>query len=102
MDEKQLSALAARPLLQPGFRSSGIKGHIPPFRKLREEYHYTGPVGVRVPGCPPFTMYCDADDNVAQTFFYYGDGASESMSMILFARYSSTKISDLKTGLLQR
>lgn|GEM_PF-1703878 len=86
MDEKQLSALAARPLLKPGFRPSSIKGHIPAFRQLREDHQYTGPVDVRIPGCPPFTMYCDGDDNVAQTFFFYGDGAYETISMILFAQ----------------
>jgi len=86
MDEKQLSALAARPLLKPGFRQSSVKGHIPTFRQLREDHHYTGPVDVRIPGCPPFTMYCDGDDNVAQTFFFYGDGAYETLSMVLFAQ----------------
>jgi FkbM family methyltransferase len=86
MDEKQLSALAARPVLKPGFQPSSIKGHIPSFRQLRESHQYTGPVDVRIPGCPPFTMYCNGDDNVAQTFFYYGDGSYEAMSMVLFAQ----------------
>jgi FkbM family methyltransferase len=97
MDEKQLSALAARPLLKPGFRPSSIKGHIPPFRKLREENQYTGPVDVRIPGCGPFSMYCDADDNVAQTFFYYGEGAYEALSMILFAQLArrTTRVMDI-------
>lgn len=82
--EKNLKALAARPCLSPHFSSRSIKGHVPEFRKLREAHEYHGPVTVQVPGCGPITMYSDNDDNVALTYFYFGEGAYESLSVMLF------------------
>lgn len=82
--KKNIEALVARPCLSPYFTSRSIKGHVPEFRKLREAHEYRGQVHVQVPGCDPITMYSDNDDNVALTYFYFGEGAYESLSVILF------------------
>lgn len=84
LNETNIEALAARPCISPYFRYRNVKGQLPAFVKLRQTCTYQGPVAVQVPGCEPFTMYSDNDDNVALTHFYYGEGSYESLSTILF------------------
>ena len=82
--EKNIRALEARPVLNPRFNTRSIKGTLEQFQKLRSEYSYSGPVNVVVPGCKAFTTYNNNDDNVAQTYFYFGEGSYESLSTLLF------------------
>ncbi|WMS42272.1 FkbM family methyltransferase [Acuticoccus sp. MNP-M23] len=51
---------------------------------------YHGPVDVRVPGVMPMTMWVEDDDNVARTFFYFGEGSYECLTMILFGQLAKT------------
>lgn len=85
-------ALANRPLLKPGYEYRPISTHSSDFQALKKEFPYFGYIDVEVEDVRPFLMFSSNDDRVAQTYFYYGANAFESLSLRIWrelARRSS-------------
>lgn len=74
-------ALAKRLFLDPGYeyRPASVRDEV--FRTLKTEYPYYGYIDVKVEGAPPFVMFSNNDDRVAQTYFWFGPNAFESLSL---------------------
>ena len=75
------TALVKRPFLQGGYRFRPASVHDRGFHELKDKYPYFGYVEVEVEGVPPFVMFSNNDDQVAQTYFWYGPDAFESLSL---------------------
>jgi hypothetical protein len=87
-----LRALANRPFLNPDYKYRPISTHDADFQVLKREYPYFGYIDVGVEDVPPFLMFSSNDDRVAQTYFFYGADAFESLSLRIWrelARRSS-------------
>lgn len=80
-----LRALANRPLLKPGYEYRPISTHSSDFQALKKEFPYFGYINVEVEDVRPFLMFSSNDDRVAQTYFYYGANAFESLSLRIMA-----------------
>lgn len=91
-------ALAARPCVQPGFKRGMRSASAPETVQLRQDFPYYGDVEVEVPGAPAFTMYSEADDNVAYTYFFWGAGSYETMSTALFVELAKSSSNVLDIG----
>ena len=74
-------ALAQRPFLDPGYEYRPISTHNRDFHEIKNKYPYYGFIEVKVEGVPPFVMFSNNDDRVAQTYFWYGHDAFESLSL---------------------
>lgn len=96
--ETNRAALAARPCIQPWFEFGLRRGQDQRFRDLRERYPFVGPVLVEVPGCDHIWMMNRGDDNVCQTFFFFGEGAYETLSTILFGQLAQQTGNILDVG----
>ena len=79
-------ALARRAFLSPGYEFRPISVHNTELQEIKRKYPYLGYVDVEVEGVPPFVMFSNNDDQVAQTYFWYGPNAFESMSLRLWRR----------------
>jgi methylase of polypeptide subunit release factors len=91
--EANARALARRPFLQPGYEFRPVSVHDRGLREIKREYPYLGYVDVEVEGVPPFLMFSTNDDQVAQTYFWHGPDAFESLSLRLWrelARHSGS------------
>ncbi len=75
------AALEKRPFLQGGYSFRPVSVHDRGFHDLKDKYPYFGYVEVKVEGAPPFVMFSNNDDQVAQTYFWYGPNAFESLSL---------------------
>jgi FkbM family methyltransferase len=53
---------------------------------------------VEVPGCDHIWMMNHGDDNVCQTYFYYGEGSYESLSTVLFGHLARQARNVLDVG----
>lgn len=85
-------ALAKRSFLDPSFEFHPVSVHDLEFKTLKKGYPYFGYVDVEVEGIQPFLMFSNNDDQVAQTYFWYGPDAFESLSLRIWrelARQSS-------------
>jgi FkbM family methyltransferase len=78
-------ALAARPVIQPGYKPRPISVHDYEYSKLVMSHPFYGFVGAVV-GNIELLMYSSNDDNVARTYFYYGADAYEMLSLRLWQR----------------
>ena len=74
-------ALSQRFFLDPDYEYRPISTHDKEFQKIKKEYPYYGFIEVKVEGVPPFVMFSNNDDRVAQTYFWYGPNAFESLSL---------------------
>jgi FkbM family methyltransferase len=74
-------ALANRPFLTPGYEFRPVSVHDEDFQAIKRQYPYFGYVDVEVEGVQPFLMFSNNDDQVAQTYFWYGPDAFESLSL---------------------
>ena len=74
-------ALRERPFLDPGYEFRPISTHDKGFQEIKKKYPYHGFIEVEVEGVPPFIMFSNNDDRVAQTYFWYGPDAFESLSL---------------------
>jgi len=79
-------ALARRAFLEPGYEFRPISVHNTELQETKRKYPYFGYVDVEVEGVPPFVMFSNNDDQVAQTYFWYGPNAFESVSLRLWRR----------------
>ncbi len=79
-------ALAKRAFLNPGYEFRPISVHNTELHEVKRKYPYFGYVDVEVEGVPPFVMFSNNDDQVAQTYFWYGPNAFESVSLRLWRR----------------
>ncbi len=79
-------ALARRTFLSPGYEFRPISVHNTELHEIKRKYPYLGYVDVEVEGVPPFVMFSNNDDQVAQVYFWYGPNAFESMSLRLWRR----------------
>lgn len=82
-------ALANRPFLEPGYEFRPASVSSKDFGALKQEYPYFGYVEVEVEGVPPFLMFSNNDDRVAQRYFFYGPNAFESLSLRLWRELAS-------------
>ena len=85
-------ALTNRPFLDSNYEYRPISTHGTSFQALKKEYPYFGYINVEVEGVQPFLMFSSNDDRVAQTYFFYGANAFESLSLRVWrelARQSS-------------
>ena len=79
-------ALARRPFLDPGYEFRPISVHNTELHERKRKYPYLGYVDVEVEGVPPFTMFSNNDDQVAQAYFWYGPNSFESLSLRVWRR----------------
>ena len=79
-------ALANRPFTTPGYVFMPISTHDRLLHMLKRRYPFRGYVDVHVDGLPAFVMFSNNDDLVAQTYFWFGPDAFESLSMRAWAR----------------
>ncbi len=79
-------ALAARPWIEPGYVFRPVSVHDKRLHRLRREYPYFGYVEVKIEGVAPFVLFSNNDDLVAQTYFWFGANAFESLSMLVWRR----------------
>jgi FkbM family methyltransferase len=79
-------ALARRAFLGPGYEFRPISVHNTELQEIKRKYPYLGYVDVEVEGVPPFVMFSNNDDQVAQAYFWYGPDAFESVSLRLWRR----------------
>lgn len=63
--------------------------HDATFHEFRNRFPFFGCIEVINPGCPPFLMYSNHDDLVAQTYFWYGQESYERCSMDQWIKRSS-------------
>ena len=85
-------ALANRPFLREGYAFRPIQHNNRAFHGLKEAYPYFGYVCAEVEGVPSFVMFSNNDDQVAQTYFWFGPDAFESLSLRVWrelARHSA-------------
>lgn len=85
-------ALEQRPFLTPDYEFRPASVHDKDFQAIKRQYPYFGYVDVEVEGVQPFLMFSNNDDQVAQTYFWYGPDAFESLSLRIWrelARQSS-------------
>lgn len=78
-------ALKKRPFLQEGYEFRPVSPHDRGFHELKDGYPYFGYVEARVEGAPPFVMFSNNDDRVAQLYFWYGPDTFESLSLRIWA-----------------
>ena len=76
--------LARRFFLQPGYGFRPASVHDPRFHKAKVQYPYLGYVDVEVEDVPPFVMFSNNDDQVAQIYFWFGPDTFESLSLRLW------------------
>lgn len=74
-------ALRERPFLAPDYRFRPVSVHDEDFQAIKRQYPFFGYVDVEVEGVQPFLMFSNNDDQVAQTYFWYGPDAFESLSL---------------------
>ncbi|MGI9050773.1 MAG: hypothetical protein ACR2GU_15600, partial [Rubrobacteraceae bacterium] len=74
-------ALEQRHFLDPDYEFRPISTHDRDFQEIKKKYPYYGFIEVKVEGVPPFVMFSNNDDRVAQTYFWYGPNAFESLSL---------------------
>ena len=74
-------ALEQRPFLNPDYEYRPISTHNRDFQEIKNKYPYYGYIEVKIEGVPPFVMFSNNDDRVAQTYFWYGPNAFESLSL---------------------
>jgi len=79
-------ALARRPFVAPGYEFRTVSVHNTELHEIKRKYPYLGYVDVEVEGVPPFVMFSNSDDQVAQVYFWYGPDAFESVSLRLWRR----------------
>ena len=65
---------------------------------MREEFPYHGYVDVEIEGVPPFVMFSNNDDRIAQTYFWYGPNAYETLSLRLWASLTTHATSVFDVG----
>ena len=74
-------ALANRPFLKPDYEYRPASTHSKSFQALKKKYPYFGYIAVEIEDVRPFLMFSSNDDRVAQTYFFYGANAFESLSL---------------------
>lgn len=74
-------ALNERLFLDPEYEFRPVSTHDKRFQEIKRQYPYFGYIEVEVEGVPPFVMFSNNDDRVAQTYFWYGPDAFESLSL---------------------
>ena len=74
-------ALANRPFLKPDYKYRPASTHSKSFQALKKKYPYFGYIAVEIEDVRPFLMFSSNDDRVAQTYFFYGANAFESLSL---------------------
>jgi FkbM family methyltransferase len=74
-------ALEQRPFLAPDYEFRPVSVHEEDFQDKKRQYPYFGYVDIEVEGVRPFLMFSNNDDQVAQTYFWYGPDAFESLSL---------------------
>ena len=79
-------ALARRSFVAPGYEFRTVSVHNTELHEIKRKYPYLGYVDVEVEGVPPFVMFSNSDDQVAQVYFWYGPDAFESVSLRLWRR----------------
>lgn len=86
LQKRNALALAVRREREPGRRGLGVSVHTPEFHALYRSHPYFGYVDVVVDDVPPFVMFSNNDDRVAQMYFWYGPDAFESLSLRIWSR----------------
>ncbi|HET7271626.1 MAG TPA: FkbM family methyltransferase [Rubrobacter sp.] len=92
LEKANARALAKRPFLAPDYEFTPVSVHDKDFQAIKRQYPYFGYVDVEVEGVQPFLMFSNNDDQVAQTYFWYGPDAFENLSLRIWrelARQSS-------------
>src|SRR3712207_3489738 len=70
--EANHAALSRRLFLDPGYEFRPVSVHNEHFQVLKRQHPYFGYVDIEVENVPPFLMFSNNDDQVAQTYFWYG------------------------------
>lgn len=81
IEETNAATLAKRPFLERGYKWRPVSTHNKKFQAMKRENPYFGYIDVEVEGVRPFVMFSNNDDRVAQTYFWYGPNAFESLSL---------------------
>ncbi len=88
LNENNAQALARRHFLDPDYEFAPISNHVP--LQERSEYPYFGFVDIEIEDVPAFVMFSNNDDRVAQTYFWYGPDAVETLSLRVWRELSRT------------
>ena len=83
-------ALAERRFLSDDYKPRHVSPHDKDLHTVRHEFPYFGYVDVKIAGVPPFVMFSNNDDLVAQTYFWFGPNSFESLSLSLWGRLAAT------------
>ncbi len=83
-------ALAERRFLSDDYKPRHVSPHDKDLHTVRHELPYFGYVDVKIAGVPPFVMFSNNDDLVAQTYFWFGPNSFESLSLSLWGRLAAT------------
>ncbi|CAN5130227.1 hypothetical protein BH20ACT9_BH20ACT9_03520 [soil metagenome] len=86
--EMNAQALAHRPFLDWDYEPQPLSTHKSRFHEIKRRFPYFGYIDVKVEDVPPFVMFSNNDDRVAQMYFWYGPNAFESLSLQAWAHLS--------------
>jgi len=84
LQEGNERALANRPAASPGYVFRPDRVTDGDFQALKREYPYFGFVQAEVEGVPPFLIFSNDDDRIAQRYFFFGPNAFEGHSLRLW------------------
>ena len=79
------TALSRRPFMDPAYEFRPVSVHEEEFQALKRQHPYFGYVDVEVENIAPFLMFSNNDDQVAQTYFWYGPDSFESLSLRIWS-----------------
>lgn len=93
INEKNAAALALR-------EANKLSDVLPliPFRELRRVAPYYGYIDVQVGDLPPFLMFSNNDDYVAERYFWFGADAYEPMSLSVWLQLARSARATLDIG----
>lgn len=86
LQEGNKRALANRPAAQPGYVFRPERVTDGDFQALKRKYPYFGFVQAEVEGVPPFLLFSNDDDRIAQRYFFFGPNAFEGYSLRLWRK----------------
>lgn len=91
-------ALARRPYLKEGYEFRPISPHNRDFHEIKDKYPYFGYVEAHIAGVPPFVMFSNNDDRVAQIYFWYGPNTFESLSLRIWSELARHRTNIFDVG----
>lgn len=86
--EMNARARTHRPFLDWDYEPQRLSTHKSDFHAIKRRFPYFGYIDVQVEDVPPFVMFSNNDDRVAQMYFWYGPNAFESLSLFTWVYLS--------------